>query len=262
MGRRTLALAILGVGVTACSSSDDSTDSATTPDPTTGPTATTPPETTTAETGTGADDAVPEAPTAPSLDWAQVAVGNVSAYVLVRGNEAAIVDTGNPGSEDEIGAALQTLGAHYGDVNHVVLTHHHPDHIGSLAGVLAEAPTATAYAGQADIENIISPNPLQAVGDGDDIFGLLVIETPGHTPGSISVLDSGIGLLIAGDALNTNDGGTEVLGPNASFTADMTTAIDSVAKLGTRRFETVAVGHGNPVEGGAADLVAQLATQL
>ncbi len=262
LGRRTFALAILGTGAAACSSSSPSTPEAA-PDPTAAldPTAVPDP----ISVPEPADEPVAEeepteeeAAAPPMLQWSQVSLGFVSAYVLVRGNEAAVIDTGNPGSADEIGAALGTLGVGYGDVGHVVLTHHHPDHIGSLSDVLTEATGATAYAGAADIENIASPNPLQAVGDGDDVFGLQVIETPGHTPGSISVLDPGIGLLVAGDALNGNQDGSEVLGPNPDFTADLTVANQSVAKLAGLDFDIAAFGHGNPVEGGADALVAEL----
>ncbi len=265
LGHRTFAVAILGAGVAACSSSDDGSGESSTPESAAGTSSTSEPEASDAADPAGDSEpatATTDGPALPTLDWAQVGLGNVSAYVLVRGNEAAVVDTGNPGSEDEIGAALATLGVGFGEVGHVVLTHHHPDHIGSLAGVLGEATSAVAYAGEADIENIASPNQLQAVGDGDDVFGLDVINTPGHTPGSISVLDTEVGLLIAGDALNGNDTGTEVLGPNPTFTADLATANESVQKLAARQFAIAAFGHGNPVDGGASELVAQLAAQL
>ena len=36
----------------------------------------------------------------------------------------------------------------------------------------------------------------------------------------------------------------------------MATALASVAKLGTLEFETLLVGHGDPIVGGASDLVA------
>lgn len=269
LGRRTFALAILGTGAAACSSSSSPgpTAAESTPDPTAAPEPTAVPEpvdeTPVDEEAPQDEEALDEEAQeadAPLLQWSQVSLGFVSAYVLVRGNEAAVVDTGNPGSADEIGAALAGLGVGYGDVGHVVLTHHHPDHIGSLNDVLTEAPGATAYAGAADIENIASPNPLRAVGDGDDVFGLQIIDTPGHTPGSISVLDTGIGLLVAGDALNGNDAGTEVLGPNPDFTADIGTANQSVEKLAGLEFDIAAFGHGNPVEGGAGSLVAGLVT--
>jgi glyoxylase-like metal-dependent hydrolase (beta-lactamase superfamily II) len=271
LGRGTFAVAILG-GVAAACSNDSSTTATTafgagaTDPPGTDPAvvadgpATTASTTSPVEDGgeeTAATDAV-----ADELRWSQVALGNVSAYVLVRGNEAAVVDTGNPGSADQIGEALGTLSTDYDDVRHVVLTHHHPDHIGSLPDVLGRAASAAVYAGAADIPNISAPVEISAVGDGDDVFGLQVIETPGHTPGSISVLDTGIGLLVAGDAMNGNADGTGISGANERFTADMTMAGESIRKLAGFEFDTAAFGHGNPVVGGAGELVEALVETL
>ena len=256
LGRRTFALAIVGAGAAAWSGDDDA---ATTPDPT---------ATAAPEPPTAAPEATAEPTPTPgeagaagsgALRWSQVSLGFVSAYVLVRGNEAAVVDTGTAGSAADIGAALQTMGVGWNEVGHVILTHSHGDHVGGLNKVLAEAPSAVTYAGAGDIDAIFAPNPLMAVGDGDEILGLEVIETPGHTPGSISVLDTGIGLLVAGDALNTDAAGTVVTGPNPDFTSDLTTADESVAKLAGFEFESVAVGHGNPVLTGADDQVVDLA---
>lgn len=263
LGRSTFAVAILGAGVAACSDSDSvASDSTTSRDATprtsdsasatTGSADST--ATTTVDTTDGGD------PTG-ELRWSQVNFGFVSAYVLVRGNEAAVVDTGVSGNEDQIGEALATMGVGYDAVSHVILTHDHGDHIGSLAGVLERASGATAYVGEGDLNDVGVAN-VQAVGNGDDVFGLEVIETPGHTPGSISVLDTGIGLLVAGDALNTNADGSEVSGPNEDFTSDLDSALDSVRTLAEREFETLLVGHGNPVESGAGAAVAALADSL
>jgi glyoxylase-like metal-dependent hydrolase (beta-lactamase superfamily II) len=65
------------------------------------------------------------------------------------------------------------------------------------------------------------------------------------------------GLLVAGDALNTMDG--TVTGPNPQFSDDMTTAEASVRKLAGFTFETLLVGHGEPITDGASELVAELA---
>ena len=48
--------------------------------------------------------------------------------------------------------------------------------------------------------------------------------------------------------------------PNEGFTEDMATAMQSVAKLGELTFETLLVGHGEPITSGASGLVAGLAT--
>jgi glyoxylase-like metal-dependent hydrolase (beta-lactamase superfamily II) len=189
--------------------------------------------------------------------WERVDLGFVSAYVLARGGEAAIVDTGTAGSEDDIAAGLEGIGLGWDAVGHVILTHLHGDHVGSLGAVLDAAADATGYAGAEDLPGISAPRPLVAVADGDDVFGLTIVATPGHTPGSISVLDEAGGILVAGDALGTSDGAVQ--GSNPQFTADMDAAMASVAKLGALRFETLLVGHGDPILSGASELVAAAA---
>ena len=86
---------------------------------------------------------------------------------------------------------------------------------------------------------------------------LEVVTTPGHTAGSICVLDPVGGFIVAGDALRT-DGGRPTL-PGEQFTVDMDEAKRSIAKLGRLTFETLLVGHGEPFGGGASRAVAELA---
>jgi glyoxylase-like metal-dependent hydrolase (beta-lactamase superfamily II) len=198
------------------------------------------------------------APTGTTLQ--RINLGNVSAYALARGSEVAVVDTGVPGSAGQIEVGLAEIGLNWGNVGYVILTHLHNDHIGSLAAVMAAATEADGYAGAADIPAMSSPRPLTAVGDGDTVFDMDVIETPGHTEGHICVLDTIGGILVAGDALNGDGGG--VVGPNSRFTPDMTTAHESVKKLAGFSYETVVFGHGEPVMGGASEQVAALAATL
>ena len=172
IGRGTLAVTIFGVTAIACSSDDTDSDAGQPADSDAADSSTT---TTT--------------PAAEPVSWHRINLGFVSAYVLVRGREAAIVDTGIAGSEAAIAQTLTDVGVDWVDVDHVILTHSHPDHAGSIPAVLEAAAGATAYAGEADIPAVRSPRALQAVGDGDEVFGLQIIATPGHTPGHISVLD-------------------------------------------------------------------------
>lgn len=267
LGRDTFAIAVLGGFVAACGGDDDTggDDSpATSAGEPASESTTSGAATSTPGEGIDATNDPSNDPTAAgvSLRWAQAQLGSVSAYVLVRGNDAAVVDTGSSGSADLIGEALATLGATFDDVRHVVLTHSHPDHIGSLPAVLDRASGAAAYAGTLDIPNISAPIDVTAVGGGDDVFGLEVIDTPGHTPGSISVFDPGIGLLVAGDALNGTADGTGLTGPNPAFTPDMATANASVLELAELAPTAIAMGHGQPVESGADALLTSLASGL
>jgi glyoxylase-like metal-dependent hydrolase (beta-lactamase superfamily II) len=237
-GRGTIALAVMGVAGCVPAATGSSAPSSAASDPATDPPAS-------------------DAPIGEGVAWERVDLGFVSAYVLVRGGEAAVVDTGVAGSDDDIASALERLGLDWDAVGHVVLTHQHDDHAGSAAAVLTAAAAATGYAGEADIPAIAVPRPLVAVSDGDTVFGLRIVATPGHTAGHIAVVDEAGGVLVAGDALNTSDG--NVTGPNPSFSADMTAAMASVAKLGALRFETLLVGHGDPITSGASAKVAALA---
>lgn len=207
------------------------------------------------ETAGGSPGPTSESP-ATSGGWRRVDLGFVSAYVLVRAGETAIVDTGTSGSADNIESSLADAGVGWDAVGHVILTHKHPDHVGSLEEVLTRAPDAAAYAGEADIPAITSPREITAVADGESIFDLQVIATPGHTPGHISVLDASASVLVAGDAIVGEGDG--VGGPNAQFSEDLSVARASATKLGALDFDTVLFGHGEPVVGGASAAVAEL----
>lgn len=250
LGAGTFAIAVLGPMLAACADDDDPAPTRATAG---GASATTggPP-------GTTSSPATESQQAGVTLQ--RVSLGFVSAYVLARAGEAAIVDTGVEGSAGEIEAGLAEVGLDWAEVGFVILTHLHGDHIGSLGEVMASAVDADGFAGAADIPSIPSPRPLTPVGDEDEIFGLQIIETPGHTPGHVSVLDPIGGILVAGDALNgTGDG---VAGANPQFSSDMSLANESVKKLATFTFDTAVFGHGAPVPQNASQLVADLAASM
>jgi glyoxylase-like metal-dependent hydrolase (beta-lactamase superfamily II) len=195
----------------------------------------------------------------PSLTWRQVDLGFVAAFVLVRGAHAAVVDTGTSGSEQAIGAVLDEAGAGWSGVRHVVLTHRHPDHVGSVSAVLDLAPQATGYLGQADLEAVSTAKRLTALRDGDEVFGLQAIATPGHTAGHMAVFDPTTRVLVAGDALR-NSGGLQ--GSDPRYTDDPGAAAASVRALAALSPAALLVGHGDPIVDGAAAALSGLADSL
>jgi glyoxylase-like metal-dependent hydrolase (beta-lactamase superfamily II) len=210
----------------------------------------------------GADLAtrVAQAQTREPVHTLRVITDFVNAYVLVRGKEIALVDTGLPNNGAKFGEAITTAGLGWEAVGHVILTHYHPDHVGSMGEVLAAAPQARVYAGAADIPQITSPRPLTPVTDGEEVFGLRIIATPGHTPGHISVLDPVGSLLVVGDAMgNVNH---RLSGSNPQYTTDMAQANQSVKKLAALTFAKAVFGHGDPLEQDASAAVATLARTL
>lgn len=250
LGRGAFAVTILGITACAPASSSAGASAAATP----GDASSTPGN---GSTPPASASASASAATGGALTWSRVNLGFVSAYLLVRGGEAALVDTGVENSADAIEAALGSLSLGWAAVGHVILTHKHGDHAGSAGVVLERAPDAMGYAGAEDIAGITVPRALTPVQDGDRVFDLQVVTTPGHTAGSISVLDPAGSVLVAGDALRVTDGRPAY--PDGQFTEDMDGARASVAKLAALAFDTLLVGHGDPIEGGAAAAVAALA---
>ena len=183
----------------------------------------------------------------------------MSAYVLVRGGQAVVVDTGVGGSAGAIEASLGEVGLDWSAVGHLILTHRHNDHAGSASEVMEAAPERRPTQARRTSRRSACRGRSHPVEDGDRVFDLQIVTTPGHTPGSISVYDAVSGLLVAGDALGI-EGGKPTL-PGAQFTEDMEEAKRSVAKLAELGFETLLVGHGDPIESGASAAVAELAAQ-
>ena len=181
--------------------------------------------------------------------WARIGDAQVSGYVLVRGGEATVVDTGPWCVPDVIEGALTAVGLDWSAVGSVIVTHKHPDHWVGLSTALERAADANVFAGAADIPHIASPRAIVAVGAGDRVMDLAIIPTPGHTPGHIAVYDEAAGVLVVGDAIgNPHVPGGLALLPSSE---DLPQAQASVGILAGLSFDTLLPGHGEPIIGGA-----------
>lgn len=257
LGRRTFAVTVLGATISkvavACSSDADDGDAAGT-----GSTDGEGAANTTSSSAVAGDADADSPAAADGLRWERANFGFVSAYVLARGSEVAVVDTGTGGTA-EIEQALGALSLGWADVDHVIVTHAHGDHVGGLDAVLTAAEASTGYAGAGDIEQLSAPRDLVSVTGGDEVFGLEILATPGHTPGHISPYDPATGLLVAGDAL-IGEGGT-LLGPSEQFSSDIDLARSSVKAIADKPVDTILLGHGDPVTD-AGDSLTTLAATL
>lgn len=195
----------------------------------------------------------------------------VNSYALVDDDRTVtLVDVGLRRGFRRIRAGLAAIGASPGDVERVVVTHAHRDHVGSLATVVAEtgaevaahereapylrdgrAPrTARGRGGRIPVvtvaEQFLDGSVLPVAG------GLRVVHTPGHTPGHVSLLHEPTGVLITGDALfNLRDIRYSV----PWFCTDPELSRKSADVLGDLDFDLVAFMHGAEIRTGAREAV-------
>jgi glyoxylase-like metal-dependent hydrolase (beta-lactamase superfamily II) len=260
VGTGALGVAIFGVVAAACSSNEPA-PSSTSSSTTAGTVATTTSAAAVATTTTTTTTVVTTttAPVTELVTSKRVNLGGVSAYIIDRGDGLVVIDTGVGGSAAAINAVIEEFGKSWGDVGYLIATHDHPDHVGSFNAVLTLAAEADVFAGDPDAPGIRSDRPITPLFDGDTVNGVQVVATPGHTPGSISLLDPDVGLF-AGDAMQGANG--TAIGPNPRFTPDLPTAFESVRTLATFTYEQAFFGHGEPVLVSASDAVKTLAASL
>ncbi len=205
----------------------------------------------------------------------------VQAYLIVE-DGLTLIDSGLPRQSGRILAEIGRLGRKAGDLRHILVTHYHIDHAGSLAA-LKEASGATVYVHPEDAPYVRGDKPLpgpkatgpmgkvlasllvrlwrpvleaavvdREVVDGEVLpigEGLQVIHAPGHTPGHIALLMPAKKVLFVGDALANTFGR---LGPPAAmYTVDMAQAKESMRKLAALEFEVACFGHGRVLKGRA-----------
>jgi glyoxylase-like metal-dependent hydrolase (beta-lactamase superfamily II) len=196
----------------------------------------------------------------------------VSAYLVREDDGFTLVDTTIPRSAGSILSIAHVLGV---PIVRIVLTHAHMDHVGSADALHAAAPQADVLASTRDARflagersldpgepqsklrgaySTINTRPTRLLNDGDRIGSLLVVASPGHTPGHISLFDERDGTLIAGDAFQTA-GGVAVSGTikplfpfPAMATWDKLVALQSARRLAALNPARLAVGHGRAVE--------------
>lgn len=143
----------------------------------------------------------------------------VATTVLIRGERTIVVDPGNhhTGFYGQLGLSLRRFGLDFDDVDLVVTTHCHHDHMASVFKfpgtelVMGEGEmdvARTIYGKEtadASVGNLGTLTEVPLDGSLELCEGVHAISTPGHTPGHISVaVDIGDErILITGDASMT-----------------------------------------------------------
>ena len=193
-------------------------------------------------------------------------------YVIVDSDGLTVIDAGLPRAEKKILAYITGLGKSARDVKRIILTHSDLDHIGGLS-TLQKATGARTYASRIEAEAIAIGKASRQITGGsplrqilfamlssffkatpfqvDEILvdgqtlpvlgGLRVLDTPGHTPGHISLFSESTGVLFCGNSMVSENG---LQGSRPGVTWDSAQAKESVAKQAQLGARIVCSGHG------------------
>ncbi|WP_170924794.1 MBL fold metallo-hydrolase [Candidatus Enterococcus clewellii] len=180
----------------------------------------------------------------------------INCYIIKERNFCTLIDCSKSGTAKSIIKAIEHTQL---PLKYIVLTHAHSDHTGDIQKISAHFPEAEICIGkkefidsQNNVQNIRMPiRPTLLVSEGDYIGSLIVRETPGHTNGSISLIDPRVNAAYVGDLLQSR-GGLAISGDirwlfpfPAWATADKQAAIDSVKHLCQKEtIHQIFCGHG------------------
>lgn len=195
-------------------------------------------------------------------------------YVIVDADGLTVIDAGLPRSQKKILTYVAGLGKRAQAVKRIIITHADLDHFGGLAALQA-ATGARTYASKIEaaaiaigkssreikptgfsfrrvlfavMRPLMKATPFQVdeiISEGQTLpilGGLRVVETPGHTPGHISLFASSVGVLFCGDSIVSDEKGLH--GSRPGITWDETKARESERKQGTLGASIVCSGHG------------------
>ncbi|ANC07752.1 MULTISPECIES: MBL fold metallo-hydrolase [Bacillus] len=174
---------------------------------------------------------------------------------------AVLIDTGFPGQIKDIQVEMEKVGVSFDKLKVVILTHQDIDHIGSLPELLQRCRSnIKVYAHELDkpyiegdlpllkdgnIENRPKGKVSDTVIDGQELpycGGILILHTPGHTPGHISLYLKQSKILIAGDSMYSVNG--MLGGIHAPTTINIKEAQQSLKKYLNLHIESVVCYHG------------------
>ena len=202
----------------------------------------------------------------------QITLGIENVFLLTE-DEPVLIDAGYAHRTETILKAMRRCGVAPQDLKHLIVTHWHPDHAGSVAA-LRERTHATVYMHPADaaVANretppppfVISPDlrsrlsfaafvrkveadfpPFQPdvlLAEGMTLpfgGGLQVWETFGHSMGQVALLHQKTGLLIAGDVCMNLPYLTYSVGHD-----DLAMAQQTLRRLADAGLEAMCFGHG------------------
>lgn len=196
-------------------------------------------------------------------------IRGANAYLIETDTGLILVDAGMSGSANNI---LSTIKEFKKPLELIVLTHADIDHVGGAATIkretgakvaigIKDAPVLTGKKRGKKVKGplnlvfkVLAPfvkfeyiTPDQILKDGDSVGSFKILDTPGHTDGSISLYRASDGVVISGDALLGDKQGN-LKEPREAIAANYDTAKKSAEKIKSLKPKLILPGHGQPVK--------------
>jgi glyoxylase-like metal-dependent hydrolase (beta-lactamase superfamily II) len=216
--------------------------------------------------------------------------------VLREDKTTFLVDCGYEGSLPVIAEQLEKYNLSVADLTGIILSHDDIDHVGGLYELMQAHPALKIHASEIEASYLsggqkslrlqqaedlmatlpdehkpwalefqnslraIKRLPVDVTLAWDEVYSesLRIINTPGHTPGHISLYLPESKTLIANDAVVIEEDGSLKLA-NPSFALDLKQAVESVQKLAQLDIARMVCYHGGVVEGAIPEKLAALA---
>ncbi|MBE9547063.1 MAG: MBL fold metallo-hydrolase [Proteobacteria bacterium] len=183
--------------------------------------------------------------------WRNPAANNCNTY-FIDGSQKIIIDPGHQHLFDHVRKGLAGLNLSLNQIDVVLTTHGHPDHMEAVQQL--EEPTlfAMSQAEHKFIKDIAGnyfkiPEPDFFLGEGDLTIGdttFQVIVTPGHSPGSVCLYWPDRKALFTGDVVFSRSiGRTDLPGGSSSLLKE------SIKRISMLDVEYLLTGHGEIVAG-------------
>jgi len=184
-------------------------------------------------------------------------------YILECDGGLILVDVGfTPRCQENIETELDEMGKTWGDVEMIIITHAHGDHIVNLPQV-KKLTGAEVVIGDGDEGRLCERTGVEAdvvLGHGDLIGacgGVEIVHVPGHSDGNLCLYLRGYGAVIAGDTIfGDSEGNLEA--PPAKYCEDAMEASRNLGILADYEFDALLLSHGRNTMAGAKEKVLRL----
>ncbi len=188
--------------------------------------------------------------------WTNPEYNNCNTYLLMA-DKKILIDPGHFAVFSHVTDQLDLLGLNINDIDLIILTHFHPDHVeaverfkGTKAIValsLAEWEFLRSMLPKSAQVTSLGIRPQVLLVEGDLKVGsieLEVLHAPGHSPGSLCIYWPKYKALFSGDVIFKNGiGRTDIIGGNSEE------LINTIMRLLDMDVEILLPGHGAPIIG-------------